>query len=573
MFTEKDVTKRFQQTLKNFTFQAPDTFGERFAQNRFLKKFEEPDKSVVATLSDRAWGDFIEFDGTIGSFRRLPSVWYKVRVMLHECLTTVPIFSVRLPKGSEFTPTLGNNSIEARLAQSDWTCTRDNFDRFAEIVYKHKALKRAARRRYGRWFTSSKFNESHRVANSILFSHFKEHGDQCGYLVFKWKLSQIMTWTYGSRFGTVPKNNEKRRPINVEPFANLVCQAELGDYFRYVLKEHFGQDLNNLQIEHRKRIRDLSLATIDLSNASDSVSLRLCEFLLPKHVFKKVIACRSEFILGPDKNYHPLKKVSSMGNGFTFELMSLILTCLCRVYDNESSVYGDDIIIKREYVDDLIQALTGADFVVNVDKSFWAGPFRESCGANYHEAEGYIESFDFLWPNDIGDCVLIWNKVRILGKTYPSFKLLENALYRSIPEALRCGPDLTTRTVIREAAGNPQGDIREMVQYDIYIGFETDSLPPGKRPLGLIEKRISDLQLEPSQFVSGFGFKWVPDLRTKTLKKLSNRDWAKYEMYLAAGRCAKDVITGEGRWVRVNLQISRIGNLKTAILLREQNLL
>jgi hypothetical protein len=47
-------------------------------------------------------------------------------------------------------------------------------------------------------------------------------------------------------------------------------------------------------------------------------------------------------------------------------------------------VYGDDIIVPVEYVQCVINGLEAFGLKVNVDKSFWNGKFRESCGKEYY---------------------------------------------------------------------------------------------------------------------------------------------------------------------------------------------
>lgn len=551
MSPESDVLRRFQSTLKNFSFPRSVSYSEQFARDRFFKKFEEPELGTTDNLAEHCWNDFISFDCDLGFNTPLPGVWYKVRAELHRALSKFHPSSVRFPKGSEFISTRGKNSIQARLESSIWTCTHDNFEQFARITYGHKALKRACKRRYKRWFYRQSFDISKRAADQFLFNRLKEKGD-VPFEIFKWKLARIITFTHGSRFATVPKNNDKRRPINIEPFANLICQASLGDFFRRTLKEYYAQDLDSLQDVHRKRIRDLEYATIDLKNASDGISLSLVQFLLPKGVVKLIEQARSEFILGPDRNYYQLKKVSSMGNGFTFELMSLIFTALCRVLDCTSSVYGDDIIIKRDLAPTLISNLTAVGLVVNEDKSFWTGPFRESCGANYHETEGYIRSYDFLWPNSIGDCIQIWNKVVLLAEDYPSFEVLRKSLYRAIPKTLRGGPCSELESLVafwqrKDSHGNKSED----VSFDLPLYFVTKepSGSPVTKSMNVYQKLL-DLHYVPEDFIVSVAYKWVPDLRTPTRNHLTVRDWAKYEMYLHSNRRSKDVITGRGKWVR-----------------------
>jgi hypothetical protein len=47
-------------------------------------------------------------------------------------------------------------------------------------------------------------------------------------------------------------------------------------------------------------------------------------------------------------------------------------------------VFGDDIIIPKDYVDSVILVLETFGFKVNRGKSFWTGRFRESCGKEYY---------------------------------------------------------------------------------------------------------------------------------------------------------------------------------------------
>jgi len=74
-----------------------------------------------------------------------------------------------------------------------------------------------------------------------------------------------------------------------------------------------------------------------------------------------------------------------MGNGFTFPLETLIFWALTRAVCGSTatvSAYGDDIICPSDRAEDVIAVLTEVGFSVNLEKSFWNGPFRESCGSD-----------------------------------------------------------------------------------------------------------------------------------------------------------------------------------------------
>lgn len=535
----EDVIRVYQKVVSKWVFEKPTNFPEDFAQKRFLKKMERPSKDNDRALHEDAWAKFIDFD------KRLPGVhlpsreWYQARHLLHSWISGDRLRSpIDFPKGSSVIPTNGFNSIEFRLSGGPWTCTPENFDEFSRLVYNHKALKRAFRRRYTRWFLRQKFAITFKESERILWSKVKDLKNP-SWQAFRWKMSRVTQLVRGSRFATVPKNNLVRRPINIEPFGNLLVQRQLGNFFRRNLKDQ-GIDLDKLADEHRLRIKDPNNATIDLKNASDSVSMELVEFMLPKSVFKTINTCRSSLLYGSDKEYHILTKVSSMGNGFTFELMTLILNALCRTLDPTASVFGDDIIIAKDKSLRLIELLEEVGFVVNLDKSFINGPFRESCGANYHDEWGYIRSFDFLYPQNIGDCALILTKCFAL-REYESFRSLYDQLFKRTPRALLGGP-------LKVA------ELRPWDQPDLIVGFAClqDYLRKDH------SRKANDLKetLQHKEVHQAIEFRWEPELRTKTLGTLQSKfHWAKYEMYLHSCRRTKDVVSGAGRWAKYRVSV------------------
>lgn len=193
----------------------------------------------------------------------------------------------------------------------------------------------------------------------------------------------------GNKFTTVPKNAKTDRGICVEPTLNMFVQLGLGAHIRSRLKR-FQVDLddqtNNQELAERAYAD--GLATIDLAQASDSVSWGLIFHFFPLLWQELIFLLRSEFTLLPDGSIVELEKLSSMGNGFTFELESLIFysvvkTIVPRDRLEDCGVYGDDIIVPTEYALEVIDALNFLGFSVNGSKSFLAGNFFESCGADY----------------------------------------------------------------------------------------------------------------------------------------------------------------------------------------------
>lgn len=197
----------------------------------------------------------------------------------------------------------------------------------------------------------------------------------------------------GNRLISVPKNYKTNRMIAIEPRMNMYVQKGIGKAIRRRLKR-IGIDLDLGQKTHGDLARLGSatggLATIDLSMASDTVSLELVRFLLPADWLRRLERARSLFGVLPSGEKHLYRKFSSMGNGYTFELESLIFwaisSAVCSTYgvsERLMSVYGDDIIVPASVGEPLCAILSTIGFRVNMEKSHIAGRFRESCGEQY----------------------------------------------------------------------------------------------------------------------------------------------------------------------------------------------
>lgn len=194
---------------------------------------------------------------------------------------------------------------------------------------------------------------------------------------------------YGS-LSFVPKTFKASRCIVTEPVLNSFVQLGIGDYITERLRRA-GLDLSTQEQKNKNaaRIGSLTgeLATLDLSSASDTVSKGIVEHLLPFDWVNFLSDFRTGSIRLPDGSVHFLNKFSSMGNGFTFPLETLIFYSLawaCSGSDKDAvCTYGDDIIVPTHAVALLKKVLLCAGFLLNVDKSFDEGPFRESCGGDY----------------------------------------------------------------------------------------------------------------------------------------------------------------------------------------------
>lgn len=323
----------------------------------------------------------------------------------------------------------------------------------------------------------------------------------------------------GSRGSSVYKNSQKRRFINVECLLNVVIQKMISYALRRCLKQNAKIDLDTGQELHKVRIQSSLLTTVDFSNASDSILRSLLHKLFhrDKRLMKLLETVRSPFVLidtpcgdrSTKRVYHESLKFSSMGNGYTFELLTIVTCAVARTFDRGATSYGDDVIISNEVADAYIQTMENLGFKVNKKKTFNSLPFRESCGAFFLEGYGYIRSFDFKWNHNIADCVVTGNKLRRILQGNPRWKhpvkdALDDALNEIddlIPRALR-GPavDSDDIPIWYESANYLRGHRKDPYvkkQWGRYGALTTVLNDAYKCPLGSYESRFWTVVMLP----------------------------------------------------------------------------
>lgn len=223
----------------------------------------------------------------------------------------------------------------------------------------------------------------------------------------------------------VPKTDKTVRIIAEEPTAMQYMQQAFFLQFVNRLEEALkfqppkgrkSFDLGNRFIGFRhqepnrflaeKGSRDGSLATLDLSEASDRVLNRHVMLLMDRfpRLSEAIQATRSTKADVPGHGVIPLAKFSSMGSALCFPMEAMIFTTIvfCAIayerrapitykfimdLEGQVRVYGDDIIIPIDCVHRVIQFLELFGLKVNKDKSFWNGKFRESCGGDFYDGE------------------------------------------------------------------------------------------------------------------------------------------------------------------------------------------
>lgn len=240
-------------------------------------------------------------------------------------------------------------------------------------------------------------------------------------------VNPMMPVIEGNKVTFVPKTALVDRVIAIEPHVNAFFQAGLGRMIRKKMLKYAGIDLNDQSLNQTlARYGSIhgDLATIDLEGASDLICLELVRELLPEDWFFWLNATRSHkgTLDGETFTYN---KFSSMGNGATFDLESLIFWALSsaaveiqELDDLRLNVFGDDIIVPSKAYDSVVKALEGVGFLVNKTKSYSEGPFRESCGMDWFEGFNVRSLYLKDIPVTEIDWIILANGIRKLAHTW-----------------------------------------------------------------------------------------------------------------------------------------------------------
>lgn len=208
-----------------------------------------------------------------------------------------------------------------------------------------------------------------------------------------------------SRVCLVPKTAKGPRIIAAEPSQHMWCQQLLlqwfVDRFENTMCKHFIS-LNDQRPSGEMALQaslDQSMATVDLSSASDRLSCWVVERIFRSNpsILTALHASRTRWSVLPTGEYIKLKKFASQGTAVTFPVQTFVFLCLAlgaslgkgevnprsiRKLVSRVRVFGDDIIIPNTRYADLDLLLHTLKLKVNSKKSFHTGYFRESCGVD-----------------------------------------------------------------------------------------------------------------------------------------------------------------------------------------------
>lgn len=379
----------------------------------------------------------------------------------------------------------------------------------------HLVYDGSLRPRHGPGKTADRSTGNGKYDNGTWYTRLEEHFPSGDYRIANYGYAEILS---GMTFlepedeipvkvVSVPKTLKTPRIIAIEPTCIQYTQQALMECFVDTLEQDdflqgaigFTDQVPNQELA-RIGSEDGSLATIDLSEASDRVSNLLVLRMLQNFptLSGAVQACRSTKADVPGHGIMPLSKFASMGSALCFPVEAMVfLTVICCGYEQwlnkpltkrslksllgKVRVYGDDIIVPVEYVRHVVEALETYGFKVNSKKSFWTGKFRESCGKDYYDGSDVSVTYVRRnFPTQRGDVQEMLSLVSFRNQLYKA-GLWETV--KALDEFLRSLAPLPVVLPTSPVLGRHS-----------FLGFETQKMCPNlHRPLvkGLVVKAVS----------------------------------------------------------------------------------
>lgn len=390
----------------------PDTFCAK-ALHQICSMFKKLAADMTDELTDQHYTKMLDFDASLPSELELtPSgkfVLNSARVLISKALHGLDLGDITPKHGSGAVSTKGLTNYEKhdpRILHALYTAKLQAvypWYKYFHYNYRHLALvEEGGQIPFS--FSLEEAQRSHgegkrpRYVNKIMPRGVRVFRDPETYSDF-WREAQC------TRTLCVPKTANKLRVISAEPAPNMAIQ--LGQQKALVkcmemnplTKGHIN--FHDQSVNREKALESSwsnENATLDMTNASDSVSTILVKALFPKDVFRMLSASRTRYTSVAWKStgftsYRKLNKFAPMGNGYCFPVESIVFWALASgVIYRESKIvdvleatslvytYGDDLIVPREFAEPITRFFKELGLIVNVEKTFTTGPFRESCG-------------------------------------------------------------------------------------------------------------------------------------------------------------------------------------------------
>jgi len=248
----------------------------------------------------------------------------------------------------------------------------------------------------------------------------------------------------------VPKTMKTPRVIAMEPVCvQYMQQAVYRTFLEFFERDNllsrmigFDDQTPNQRMARRGSLGK-GLATLDLSDASDRVSNQLVRTMFDRWptLLEAIDATRSRRAVIPSLAGQPekvirLSKYASMGSALCFPIEAMVFTTLIFLgiqkslntpfggkevnsFSSSVRVYGDDLIVPEDHVLSVIEVLEHFGAKVGLDKSFWTGKFRESCGKEYYSGQDVsIVRVRDMFPTERQDADGVMSIVSLRNQLY-----------------------------------------------------------------------------------------------------------------------------------------------------------
>jgi len=353
-----------------------------------------------------------------------PSWVLQAQALIAECLPTLtPQLIQKMSRDGEHGPgaTLSNDAKDGRVT---------SYYKYADFPY--TVTKNAKR------YALSAISQNTRWLNALENSGLREEIPLCGTPKYQ-KEMQIFDCCsdeiVADRITFVPKDIFTDRPIAISASLNMFLQlgvkATLEDSLKSVgvdltdqsKNQHFAflgsRDCYNSDGTENQ----YQFSTIDLASASDTISFELVKLLLPPEWFGYLCDLRHTHGEIEENVLVRYEKFSAMGNGFTFPLESLLFWAVAKATletnghpstQRDIAVYGDDIIVRKLGAAAVCANLNWCGFLINTEKSFISGPFKESCGADYFQGQSVRPFYLKRSVNTYRDIYHIANRLQVI---------------------------------------------------------------------------------------------------------------------------------------------------------------
>lgn len=229
---------------------------------------------------------------------------------------------------------------------------------------------------------------------------------------------------------------------------------------------------------------DGTMATVDLSSASDSISVSLVRDVFPARLVKLIDKYRS-YTFELNGKVHITQMAFTSGSALTFPIETILFYSIAKVatefcgVDSPAYAYGDDTLVHTSVYETYCDFLAMLGFTVNMDKSFSTGAYRESCGVEYDDG---IDCHTTYFPRK--------PLKRDLGSV-ESIRMVHNSLYIALqsPEILHVTIDLL------RLCGLTEYTMSTIDQY--YEGDIVDIIGPFEKTITISRPRYGEIILTP----------------------------------------------------------------------------